>query len=135
MKKVRADVDNLLMILKENREKHSKALEEITQNYREKVIIQLERSLRLAKEGGKIITCLDLEKPLNMTKSYDRAIGMLEMSVDKVVEITQEEYSNFVLDRWHWSSSVSSSSSSYNTSSTSSSTSNYLAGLSDYLYD
>jgi len=130
MKQVKVSVYSLLDILRKNREIHKNAMDEITQAYRQKVIVELDKALQAAKEGRRIITDLNLVSPLNMTYCYDRAIGMLEISVDSEIEITAEEYSNYVLDKWHWSGTVSSSSSFYSTSS-SSSTRNYLARLSE----
>ena len=130
MKKVKVSVERLLEILKVNKKRHSDAVNELMVAYREKVIEELDKALTAAREGKVIITDLNLVRPLNMTKYYDRAIGMLEMTVDTEIDIAQEEYSNYVLDKWHWSSSVLSSSSSYSTSSsTSSSTRSYLESL------
>jgi len=57
----------------------------------------------------------------------------LEMSVDTEIEITENEYSHYVLDKWHWSNAVSTSSSSYaSSSSTSTTTRSYLKRLSQY---
>jgi len=133
MKKVKVRVKELLKIIKKNREIHKNAIDEIMIAYREKVIIELDKALQAAKCSKVIITDLNLIRPLNMTHYYDRAIGMLEMSVDEEMEITAEEYNNYVLDKWHWSSVVSSSNSSYcsSSSSTSSATRSYITKLSN----
>ena len=121
MKKVKVLVKDLLIILKENREKHKNAMDEVMALYRKKVIEELDKALQAAKEGRDIITNLNLVRPINMTQHYDRAIGMLSMSVDAEVEITQEEYANYVLDKWHWSDTICTNAMSYVSSSSSSS--------------
>ena len=38
-------------------------------------------------------------------KDYDRAIGMLEMSIDNEVEITSLEFQHYIQDDWGWKNS------------------------------
>lgn len=130
MKSVKVSVETLLKVLKKNREAHKNAIDEVMKVYREKVISELDKALKAAKEGREIITDLNLTRPLNMTSYYDRIIGMLEMSIESEVEITQAEYSNYILDKWSWGNAVSSSTASYS-SSTSDLTKTYLENLND----
>lgn len=45
---------------------------------------------------------LNILAPEDHTDEYDKAIGMLEMSVDDTVLITHDEYRQYVLDEWFW---------------------------------
>ena len=42
-------------------------------------------------------------KPVNATKEYERAIRMLEMTTRENVELTADEFRNYVEDDWEWS--------------------------------
>jgi hypothetical protein len=40
-------------------------------------------------------------KPTSYIKSYDTVIRMLEMSDELVVELTMQEFNQYVEDEWH----------------------------------
>jgi len=44
-------------------------------------------------------------EPFNKLRDYDRVIGMLEMCVDDTIELTVQEYNNYILDEWVWKNS------------------------------
>ena len=77
------------------------------------VVEELDRRLEDAKNGRKINLYFELVEPMNQTSDYKRAIGMLEMSVEDVIELTQDEYSCYVLDEWRWSGQFAITSSRY----------------------
>ena len=41
-------------------------------------------------------------KPVSYADSYTRAIRMLELSVDDVIELEQDVFNQLVLDEWNW---------------------------------
>ncbi|HVY04859.1 MAG TPA: hypothetical protein VHB46_02680 [Burkholderiales bacterium] len=49
-----------------------------------------------------------LSEPESYENDYDRAVRMLELSVDNRIVLTREEFSNFVLDEWRWTESFKS---------------------------
>jgi len=61
--------------------------------------------LKAAREGQPFVLerIARLIQPKDYTGEYDRAIKMLEMSVDETIEITSAEFQNFVQDIWNWS--------------------------------
>ena len=117
MENVKVNKVNLLTILKENRAKHLSVFEEAMKGYRAEVIKLLDRAITLARAGKEIITIFNLQRPMNQSSDYDRAIRMLEMSVEENIEISEGDFENYVLDKWHWSEQFSSTSSSYSSSS------------------
>lgn len=62
-----------------------------------------------ARDGRRISRVVSLVEPMDQTKDYDRAISMLRMSVDDVLEISEEEFQMYVLDEWHWKGQFSAS--------------------------
>lgn len=118
MNEIKVEVGYLEEMLRTNRKKHKKAFEIAYDGFRNQVIDTLKINLKEARrKRGKVITKIDLVPPLNHTEDYDIALGMLELHAEDTVSITAEEYRNFILDDWDWSSSFSSSSSSYASSS------------------
>jgi hypothetical protein len=102
MKKVKVKKAELLEILQNNRDVHKDVYEKAVSVYREEAIDKLKKMLKAAKDGGKIEHGLDMVEPVHHLDDYDRAIQMLEMSVDDVVELEQIEFANYVQDKWVW---------------------------------
>lgn len=55
-----------------------------------------------AKAGKQIRRSLALVEPQDQTRDYDRAIRMMEMSQDEVVELEEHDFAQYVLDDWSW---------------------------------
>jgi hypothetical protein len=58
-------------------------------------------------ESGKEVNHLQelakLAKPENYTRQYDRIIQMLTFTSDEQIELSQEVFTQIVLDEWEWS--------------------------------
>lgn len=117
MEEIKVKVSYLKRVLTENRHEHKKEFEVTYSGFRNQVITLMEENLEKAKNGDEVITRIDLNPPIDHTEDYDIVLDMLRIHEDSKITVTQEEYKNFILDKWHWSSSFSSSSSSYSRSS------------------
>lgn len=93
---------DLIKHLKKNRALHRKQFEAAHAGYRKAILEKVAQMYDDAKKGLDIQHFIQLDVPEDHTKDYDRLIGMLEMSIDKTVLITQQEYSQYVLDDWGW---------------------------------
>jgi hypothetical protein len=102
MNQVKVDKDQLEDILVANRVSHLNAYEEALAAWKEKVKQELEDAYYAARIGEKFKTSFDLPKPENFVKEYDRTLGMLRMSVDENVTLTDYEYRQYVEDEWDW---------------------------------
>ena len=102
MKTVIVRKDELLDTLRINRSKHREVFEQAQKGYRIKAIKLLDAALKDAERGLEIRTYIELESPIDQTRDYDRVISMLEMSVDTKVELSENEFSQYVLDDWNW---------------------------------
>lgn len=105
MKTVKVDKKRLLEILKKNREEHKGIFIEAQKAYREVAITVLDDQLKAAREDRpfELQRFVALTQPQDHTAEYDRAIQMLEMSVDDQILISENEFMNFVQDTWDWS--------------------------------
>ncbi len=99
--------------LARNREAHQALVALATEGYRRQAIKELEAMLEEARAGGRIRRALPLIEPMDMTREYDRILGMLEMTNQTVIELTPTEFSNFVLDDWAWTEQVTATNSRY----------------------
>lgn len=114
MKSVKIKTNELLEVLKKNRETHVSEFNTATEEYRKDVITEMKKNLKQAQSGGALITRLELVEPQNYVASYDTAIKMLEMSADDLVELTMQEFQQYVEDSWHWKGVFLASTSMYN---------------------
>jgi hypothetical protein len=93
----------LIKIMEKNRENHAKIVEEAQAGFRAKVIERLDEMLKIAKTGKRPDINVGLVMPVDMTESYDRAIGMLKLDINETVNLDEHEYNQYVLDNWSWS--------------------------------
>lgn len=103
----------LIEVLKANRAKHRKIFLEAQDGYRAAAIAEIEQHLAEARDGKKIKRSLTLTAPMDQTSDYNRAIEMLEMSVDETVPLGEADFRSYVQDQWSWKHQWSSSNSAY----------------------
>lgn len=113
MNAIKVKKDDLLSKLRGNRETHSAQFEKAATGYRAKVIAVLEQRLDDARKGKLPNLLFNLPLPVDQTKAYDRAIGMLELSVEDIIELEEHDYQQYVLDEWNWSASTTATNSFY----------------------
>ncbi len=113
MKNVRVDREKLLQILHMNLAEHRDLFEKALVGYRALAIKELDAMLTEAKAGKRIRRAVALNEPIDQTKEYDRAIRMVEMSVDATIELSETDFQYYVLDDWGWKVQVTMTNSSY----------------------
>jgi hypothetical protein len=102
----------ILNRLTKNRDEHADAFSRAFKAYTLDLLEELQKLTEQAK-AGKVVTKIVTVAPENHTKDYDRVIDMLSTSVDDVVAITAEQFSQYVRDEWNWKERFISTSSSY----------------------
>lgn len=107
---ITVDKFKLLPILKKNREEHIKYYNKAQDIYRTKALKLLEerqKDFMVASKAG-TVSPVDpdlsflLLKPHFYIDEYDKVISKLEWSLDRRIELTQEEFNCFVHDSWSW---------------------------------
>lgn len=101
MKLVKINKAKLIVAIQANRDNHKAELAEALEVYRKNVIATLNRKLAAVKAGKKVRNVY-FEIPQDNTKEYDRALKMLDMSVDDIIELDQREFQQYVMDEWNW---------------------------------
>ena len=115
MQEVRLQKAKLLEIIHKNRAEHHAIFLEAQKKYREVAIKLLDRQLAAAREGKPFLLreFIALVQPVDHTADYDRAIQMLELSVDDVITLSTMDFSNLVQDQWQWTQQWATSTSRY----------------------
>lgn len=85
-----------------NRDAHRELFEAAFDGYRKFLVDELTKRLDEALAGKKVDRYIRLEEPEDHTADYDRLLMMAEMSVDDVLEMTQQEFGWYLLDQWAW---------------------------------
>lgn len=94
--------DKLLETMRANRDRHRSIFLEAQVKYREKVIQTLDARLAQARAGHRINLTFNFPEPVDYTESYDEAIARFEWHQDDSVELAEDEFRQFVLDKWGW---------------------------------
>lgn len=116
MHSVKIRRNELLTIVRENKEKHIKEFNEAVEDFKKAVIKITEENLELAKTGNldEIAKIKAIPtKPISYETSYTRAIRMLELSVETEIELDIHDFDQLVQDEWQWKQSFLTSNSTY----------------------
>ncbi len=105
MRTVKINKAELLSIVRDNKQKHIAEYAESVEDYKAAAIKLANEHVALAatgdiKEIAKIKSAPPV--PVSYEDSYSRAIRMLELSVDEVIEIEDDVFNQLVLDEWDW---------------------------------
>lgn len=113
MKSVKMNKNNLLQIVKTNREQHINLYTASYAEYKKDLIKELDNLKQKVEAGEDIEHYIKLDKPQNHTEEYDRTISILNNSVNDFVELDLREYDSYVLDKWNWSASFMNATNTY----------------------
>ena len=105
MRNVKINKVELLDIVRANKEKHIKEFNEAVEDYKKAAVKIATENLALANSGDveKIAKIKAMpSKPVTYEDSYTRAIRMLELSVEDVIEVEEDIFNQLVLDEWQW---------------------------------
>lgn len=118
MRDVKINKAELLGIVRANKEKHIKEFNEAVEDYKKAAVKISIENLKLAEttELDQIARIRSLpSKPVSYEDSYTRAIRMLELSVEEVIEIEEHVFNQLVLDEWQWKQNFAVTSALYKT--------------------
>ena len=113
MRTVMVRKEELVEVLQRNRERHGGVFEESYEKFIKAVESELEARLARIRRGKSVELHIRLPEPRNMTESYDRALQMLEMETRDEIELSEQEFQQFVQDDWTWKREFVSTAASY----------------------
>jgi hypothetical protein len=103
----------LITILAANKANHRKIFEEALEGYQKEMIKQLLRMLKDVRAGKRIHHIISLPIPRDMTEEYNTALRMLEMSQVELVDLSAQDFTCLVEDKWEWRNDFLASNSTY----------------------
>lgn len=92
----------LLEKLKENRDKHRKLFEEALDGWEKRVVEELKKAVSDAKAKREFRTTFFLPQPVDHTSEYDAIIEQVEWDVNETIELSPQQFNQFVRDDWGW---------------------------------
>lgn len=102
MQVVRVRREEVLERMRTNRTNHRAIFEDALIGYRKRVIEELDKMIEMARRGDRIRQNVGLLEPQDHTSDYDLVIDMLEMETEDIIELTQQEFAQYVRDDWAW---------------------------------
>ena len=118
MRSVKVNKSELQKILADNKKKHVKEYEEAVKDYKKAALKVAKDHVELAKSGelDKIAKIRSMPSgPVSYEDSYNRAIRMMELSVEDVIELEEQIFNQLVLDEWAWKNAFTASAALYKT--------------------
>lgn len=104
---------DLIEVIKSNRKAHRAQFEKAFEGYCVMLREQLEKMLKAVKARKPVSTYISLVAPRDQTVDYERILAMLDRTINETVELTEEEFQQYVLDQWEWTAAVTASNSFY----------------------
>jgi hypothetical protein len=105
MRNVKVKKDELMKILHDNKAKHVSEYAESVEDYKRAAVKVADEHVALAVSGdlNKIAKIRAMpQAPVSFEDSYNRAIRMMELSVDDIIELEEGNFNQLVLDEWSW---------------------------------
>jgi hypothetical protein len=120
MNAIKMNRTELLAIVRANKEIHISEFNESVEDYKKLVLQIASANLKLAKtanlEEFKKLKAAP-SAPQSYEDSYKRAIRMLELSVEDIIEVEEDVFNQLVLDEWLWKRNFTVSNALYKTAS------------------
>ena len=102
MRTVKVNQAEFIETLRANRSQHRAVFETALEGYGSRLLRELEHRVHDLRRGRAVDVHIALPEPEDHTEDYDRILAMASMSVEKVIELTQEDFAMYVMDQWHW---------------------------------
>lgn len=102
MNQVRVDKGELLRILEKNARAHAEEYLVLERSYKAALKEFFEEQLEAIENGEEPVLYCNLPQPTDHTEDYDRAIQMLQMSLDGDVNLNASEFRTYIQDEWGW---------------------------------
>lgn len=119
MKNVRIKWEELLAIVKANREKHLSAWAVSVEGWIKETAERLAEEALVFQDAvdNNYPLCVELSrfdsKPVDHLRDYDRLIKMIELTDETHIELTEVEFDQYVNDEWNWKREFNLSNSKY----------------------
>lgn len=94
--------EDLLKILRTNLEQHVEMFQEALEGYYKSAREKCEEAIKDLESKKSNSVSIRLHPPTSHARDYERAIRMLETTVDETIEMNEGDFATLVDDDWHW---------------------------------
>lgn len=115
MQRITISKSVLLPIVVENKNKHNEVFNLAVSGYWQKAENILSDKLEKVKNKERIENSLGLSYPVSYENDYNRVIRMLELTNEKEIDLSSNEFDQYVRNEWSWKNVFISNSLSYAT--------------------
>lgn len=102
MENITVEKSALLEKLKQNRSDHRAIFEEALAGFQAEAEAELQEQLKNLRAGLRRNVFVSKPIPTDHTADYDRAIAMVEMSMGSTVDLSEDDFAQYVMDDWGW---------------------------------
>jgi hypothetical protein len=96
-RKINVNKEKLINQILANKENHIKEYEKAVVAYKKEALKQLAEQLKRVEDGA-LDAKLELVEPVNNADNYDKVVDMFQWEENKIVELTQNEFREYVQD-------------------------------------
>jgi hypothetical protein len=101
--------DELVAIVKDNRDNHRTLFEEALEAYRKRAQTELDKYVARLSKGDPVKVSVHMFPPEDHTDDYERALRMLDLDTRSEIELDEEDSAQFLMDDWGWTNSFADS--------------------------
>lgn len=105
--------DKLLETLRTNREKHMADFGEALDAYYDTAVRLLQEHVERIRKRAVEKVAVYLDPPVNHVEDYDLAIELLEWTLTDTVNLTTQQFGQYVRDDWAWKQQFTTTNSTY----------------------
>lgn len=95
-------VEELIQIITNNRGNHRLFYEEAFAGFKSLAEKELSRHLEAIRHGKPRSIFVNVSEPEDHTRDYDRLLKMLTLTSDSHIELTENQFAQYVMDDWKW---------------------------------
>lgn len=81
---------------------HKTIVQEAWEGHKKRAIEELDRALKDIAAGTRAAVLVHVRAPEDHTEEIERALEMLKMCQEDIVQLDDGEFSMFVQGQWHW---------------------------------
>jgi len=103
----------LLDIIKKNRDAHHDIFMKACEGFQKEMLKRLAQKMKIIRAGKMVDSFVGLPIPEDHTRDYNRVIRMIELDTRDIIELSEQEFAQFVMDDWAWKKEWVSTASNY----------------------
>ena len=108
MNGVKIKSSELLFILENNLSHHKDDIQEAIELRRNEIILYFKQKLEVMEsdESYSPKESINFPLPKDSSSDYEKAIRMVQLTQDEIIELNEDQFDKLVMDNWEWKQSL-----------------------------